>query len=317
MRSPAISLMPLVIACLLVTVTAHAQDPGSKTSARSKKVVFIAGGRSHANGDHEHRAGCILLARRVSALPDFEAVVCSEGWPKDRSVFDGASAVIIFCTGGGGHLLNRRLGAFNALMKKGVGLGTIHYAVETKKGEPGDRFLEWQGGYFETHWSVNPHWTASFDTFPEHPVANGLEPFEIYDEWYYHMRFRLQMKGVTPILSALPPKKSLRRKDGPHSGNPAVRAAVLERKEKQHVMWVATREGRGRGFGFTGAHHHKNWKNDQFRKAVLNAIVWIANTEVPKGGVRSQTPTDEEMDANQDKHGNLGGRRVWKFPEGR
>ena len=40
---------------------------------------------------------------------------------------------------------------------------------------------------------------------------------------------------------------TLKRKDGAHSGNPAVRAAVLERKEAQHVAWVATRSGGGRG----------------------------------------------------------------------
>ena len=67
------------------------------------------------------------------------------------------------------------------------------------------------------------------------------------------------MKGVTPILTALPPKETLSRGDGPHSGNPDVRSAVLERKEPQHVAWAAEREGGGRGFGFTGGHDHWNW----------------------------------------------------------
>ena len=85
------------------------------------------------------------------------------------------------------------------------------------KGESGNRFLDWIGGYFETHWSVNPHWTAKFDNLPEHPITNGVESFEVNDEWYYHMRFRPEMKGVTPILSALPPASTLTRPDGPHS----------------------------------------------------------------------------------------------------
>ena len=61
------------------------------------------------------------------------------------------------------------------------------------------------------------------------------------------------------------------------------------------------RPGGGRGFGFTGAHFHKNWAHDDFRKTVLNAIVWTANIEVPKNGVPSKTPTQEELDANQDE----------------
>jgi len=66
-------------------------------------------------------------------------------------------------------------------------------------------------------------------------------------------------------------------------------------------MWVAEGEGdAGRGFGFTGAHFHDNWANDNFRKATLNAIAWIAGLEVPEGGVPSETPDQEELKANQD-----------------
>ena len=34
---------------------------------------------------------------------------------------------------------------------------------------------------------------------------------------------------------------------------------------------------------------------------MLNAILWTAKVEVPKGGVPSATPTREELDANQDE----------------
>ena len=115
------------------------------------------------------------------------------------------------------------------------------------------------GGYFEANYSVNPHWDGDFKAFPNHPVTNGVQPFKINDEWYFHMRFRPQMKGVTPILSAHPPKDTMKRPDGPHSGNPHVRAAMA-RGDIQHVAWAAERDGNsGRGFGFTGGHVHWNW----------------------------------------------------------
>jgi type 1 glutamine amidotransferase len=267
----------------------------------AKKVVFVSGKPSHGYGDHEHYGGCLLLAKGLnqSRLPVL-GTVYKHGWPADPSAFDNADAVVIYCDGGGGHLANSRLELIDGLMKKGVGLGCIHYGVEVPKGPSGDKFLDWIGGYFETHWSVNPHWTAKFEKFPDHPVARGVQPFEINDEWYYHMRFREGMEGVTPILSAVPPDSTRDRKDGPHSGNPAVRAEI-GKNTPEHVMWVRQRPDGGRGFGFTGGHRHWNWGNPNHRKVVLNAILWIAGGEVPEGGVPSADPTQEELEANLDK----------------
>lgn len=258
----------------------------SASSAAEKKILLLAGSASHGRGEHEFNAGCDLLKKCLDGVPGIKTEVHRNGWPKDESAFEGVAAVFIYSDGGGGHPWNRpeRLQKIDALAKKGVGIGAGHYAVEIPKGEAGEKFLDWMGGYFETHWSVNPHWDADFKQLPSHPVAKGVQPFKINDEWYYHMRFRPQMKGVTPILTAMPPKETLKRQDGPHSGNPEVRAAV-ERGEAQHVMWVIEREDGGRGFGFTGGHFHRNWGDDNFRKVVLNALLWIAKAEVPEQGV--------------------------------
>ena len=183
-----------------------------------------------------------------------------------------------------------------------MGIGAVHYGCEVPKEKGGKEFLDWMGGYFEMFWSVNPHWDGEFKSFPNHAVAQGVNPFKIRDEWYYHMRFRDKMEGVTPILSALPPKETLNRPDGPHSGNPDVRRAVLTNAEPQHVMWVSQNAGGGRGFGFTGGHFHKNWGQDDFRKVVLNAILWIAKVDVAQGGTPS-TITPEFLTENLDPKG--------------
>ena len=266
-----------------------------------KKVVFVAGKPSHAPGDHEHRAGSMLLARTLneSTGGKIVATVYSNGWPQDPSAFSNADAIVMYSDGGGGHMVNPRFAEVDAAHQRGVGIGCIHYAVEIPKGPGGDHFLRWIGGYFETNWSVNPHWEGDFQTIPNHPAAAGVQPFKINDEWYYHMRFRENMQGVTPLLTALPPKETLNRPDGEHSGNPAVREAI-QKGEAQHVGWVTENPNGSRGFGFTGGHYHRNWQNDQFRRTVLNAIAWIAKADVPAGGIVSRTPTDEEISANQD-----------------
>ncbi len=280
--------------CAAETEAADQAQPG-------KRIVFISGRPSHGYGQHEHHAGCLLLAKYLQQnMPGYQAEVFKYGWPQEGlAALQGADAVVVFCDGGRRHLLNPHLDEFDQLMRQGVGLACLHYGVEVPKGKPGDAFLRWIGGYFEARWSVNPHWKAEFKTFPDHPVARGIKPFAIYDEWYYHMRFREAMQGVTPVLSAHPPQETLRRPDGPHSGNPAVRKAIAEGKI-QHLAWVAERPDGGRGFGFTGGHYHNNWGDDNFRRLVLNAIVWIAQGEVPEHGVPSETPLTTDLEANQD-----------------
>jgi len=272
-------------------------------SAADKKILLLAGPPSHGPGEHEHRAGCLLLKSCLDRVPGVSAVVYSNGWPKDPAAFEGAATVVLYSDGGGGHpaLQDDRLQQLDRLMKKGVGLVCIHYATEPtlEKGE--QEFIDWIGGCFEIDRSVNPHWDANFKVLPKHPITRGVEPFNINDEWYFNMRFREGMKGVQPILTAVPPQSTMSRKDGPHEGNPEVRKAV-ERGEPQHVAWAAERPGGGRGFGFTGAHFHRNWGNPNFRKIVLNAIVWTAKMEVPASGIASEV-TPAELEQNLDPKG--------------
>jgi type 1 glutamine amidotransferase len=273
---------------------------GSAATAADKRIVLVAGRPSHGPGEHEHRAGCLLIEQCLSRVTGIRTVVVTNGWPADESMFDGAAAVLFYCDGGGGHpaIQGDRLSKLEALRQKGVGFAAVHYGVEVPKERGGRQFLDWIGGYFEAHWSVNPHWDAEFTMMPSHPVARGVQPFKIRDEWYYHMRFQEGMKGVTPILTSVPPPSTLERPDGPHSGNPAVREAV-KRGEPQHVAWVYERPDGARGFGFTGAHFHRNWGEANFRKVVLNALLWVAKAEVPPTGVES-TVTSEDLQKNLD-----------------
>ncbi len=274
------------------------------TAAEGKKlIVMIAGKQSHGPGEHEHNAGVQLLTKCLQEgakdLVEVKTHLNAE-WPSADEL-GKADTILIYSDGGGGHpaLQGDHLQQLGEQMQRGCGFVCLHYAVEVPKEKGGPEFREWLGGYFEPNWSVNPHWTANFKKLPEHPISNGVQPFSTKDEWYYHMRFRDGMAGVTPILTDLPSDETLSRKDGPHSGNPAVRAAVLERKESQHVAWAVERPDGGRGFGFTGGHFHKGWGNESQRRLVLNGIVWSAKAEVPSKGVASKV-SEDDLAANLD-----------------
>ena len=284
----------ITLAVALLATTAFAAD---------KKIVFIAGKPSHGPGQHEHRAGCLLLQSCLANVPGVTSVVYTNGWPTDPKAFDGADAVVVYCDGGKGHALLQedRLKTIGALMAKGAGFACLHYAVEPTKEKGQAEFLDWMGGAFEINWSVNPTWIADIKSVPQHPITRGVKPFAIRDEWYFHMRFRDGMKGVTPLLSAVPTPGTIKRDDGPHENNPTVRDEV-ERGLVQHLAWAAERPNGGRGFGFTGGHYHENWGDPNARKLVLNAILWLAKMEVPPDGVQS-TVTEEQLKANLDPKG--------------
>jgi hypothetical protein len=283
--------LPLFLLCGAV-VTASAVD---------KKIVLIAGTPSHGHLEHEHRAGCLLFQKCLASVPGVNVTVVSNGWPKDEKVLEGADAVVVFCTGGNGHLLTKpeRRQKMDEVLKNGAGFGTMHYGVEIPEKQGGQEFLRWQGGYFLTNWSVNPHWTADFTNLPNHEITRGVKPFKIRDEWYYHMKFA--DSGVTPILSAIPPENTRGRPgaNSTHGGNPEVQK---RKGQAETVVWAYERPNGGRGFGFTGAHEHRNWADDNFRKVALNAILWIAKVPVPANGVES-TVTQDDIMANLDPKG--------------
>ena len=207
-------------------------------AADKSKVVFISGKPSHGRLAHEHRAGNMLLANALndSGLSVQATVLEDIGYPKEDSVLNDADTIVIFCTGHGGHVLNKKLKDFDALMNKGKGVVMIHWATEAVKGDPAEKFLEWMGGFCDLHWRVNPHWIPEFKP-RKHEIWNGVNAFSVNDEWYYHMRFVKNMKGVTPILTDVPPASTLKRSDGARSGNPTVRKAVAN-GETQHVAWA-------------------------------------------------------------------------------
>ena len=273
----------------------------SLLAEESLKVVFLAGRPSHGYGSHEHLAGCRVLAEAIENSS--ENVICevySGGWPEDDSVLEDADTIVMYCDGGKRHPALQHLNVLGKHMKRGVGFVCLHYGVEVPPDDGGKEFLSWLGGYFEINWSVNPHWTADYKSLPKHPITQGVEPFAANDEWYFHMRFQPEMKGVTPILSAIAPEQTMSRKDGAHSGNPAVRKAVAN-GEPQHTAWAYERENGGRSFGFTGGHYHWNWGRQDILRLVSNAIVWSAKGDVPSAGLAVSGPSLESLEKGQDE----------------
>jgi len=269
--------------------------------SKSKIVVFIAGGQSHDFGSHEHYAGCRILADAIERTNSIvRCKILWNGWPEDASILDDANSIVLYSDGGERHPFLPKLAVIQKQIDRGVGLVCIHYAVEVPEKQAGKQFLNWLGGYFETNWSVNPVWDAKFTSLPSHPITSGVKPFEVFDEWYFHMRFPESMEGITPILTAVPPEHTMSRPDGIRSGNPVVRKHVAQ-GVSQHVAWAIERPDGGRGFSYTGGHFHWNWGRVEPTRLVANAILWTAHETVPPTGAQVQPLRVERLKENQDE----------------
>jgi type 1 glutamine amidotransferase len=253
------------------------------------KIVLVAGRQSHGKGEHEFFAGCAVLMKLLQQTPGVFPVMARDGWPKDPKTFEGAKSVVFYMDGGGGHpiLQQDHRDVVQGLIDKGVGFVNLHYAVEYPKSQS-EHVLQWLGGYYETNFSWNPHWKANFTSLPEHPITRGVKPFEIQDEWYFNIRFAPESPKVTPILKATPPddKRGAEAKKFPG--------------REEIVAWALERDKGGRSFGFTGGHFHKNWGDENFRRLVVNAILWTAQLDVPKEGAKVELDPDE-LNKNLDR----------------
>ena len=262
---------------------------------KNHKLIIIAGKPSHPPLMHEFRAGSLLLEKCLQGVPGLTVEVHTNGWVRDEKAFEGADAVVIYADGGGGHpaVVANHKEIIAGLVKRGVGFGCMHYGVEVVPAQAGAEFNEWIGGHYAKDLSCNPIWEADYQKFPEHPVTRGVQPFKTKDEWYFNIQFRDDLSKVKPILVAKPSDAT---RDGPYVYPKGPYAHIQAAKGRDEtMMWTFERADGGRAFGFTGGHFHINWGNDNQRKVVLNAMLWLAKVEVPKGGVESKVTPDELM----------------------
>ena len=252
----------------------------------------------------------MLLAKCLKDVPGLVVDTQFNGWVSDEKTFDDADAIVIYADGPRQPRHPER-SPRNPLTpgQKGVGVAFMHYGVEIPATKGGEQLKQWIGGYYEDRFSCNPMWEPHFESFPEHPITHGVNPFHNRDEWYIHMRwaegFSSDKASVgadgTKFWPILVDKPSDAVRKGPYvAPRGPCPHIVAGSGQPEAMMWAVERPDGGRGFGFVGGHSHDNWKNDDQRKIVLNAMAWLAKVEVPANGIESKV-TDEDLNQNLDK----------------
>lgn len=258
-------------------------------------VLFLYGSRSHASGDHEFQAGSHLLTKHINAQKkvNLQASI-HHGWPDDESILDEADAIVIYADGT--KVIGSGWAKMDQLVKeKKIGVLFMHYAVHPSVEEGEKYYLPWIGGFFKNGISVNPFWRADIKPLKDHETSRGVGPIQAVDEFYFNIELHPDSLNLG---AATPTEENLH-----HINNIWTRAAYLAKGKTQALLWGITRPDGGRGAGFTGGHHHRNWAIDGYRQLILNTIAWIAGEKVPVGGVPTYPVTEDELNEKLDDYG--------------
>ena len=268
-----------LIALLLFALTL----PIASQAAAPKKIILIAGPiTGHGKGLHEYEKDVILIKQLLDTSPNLNGIVTEahfQGWPKDPSTLNDADLILFDSDGSNreetAHPLyvQKRIEILEKQMQRGCGLIQMHWATFNPS-RFHERITEWVGGYFDYEkGSGKNNWYSAIKTYEapamlgdsSHPILRGVKPFSLKEEFYYNIRFRPDDPRVKPIVLTRPPGE-----------------------QRDHTVgWALERKDGGRGFGFTGGHYFDNWHKPDYRKLLLNAIVWAAGAEVPDDGVQS------------------------------
>jgi type 1 glutamine amidotransferase len=275
----------LLTAMLTGALIAGGADRGETGPRRPQPtIVFFGGCKTHGPGAHEHLRGAQLLKQCLDTAPDIarpKTRIYLDAWPADPSELDDAATIVLTWEGWGLHLVNARhpdrLQKLDQLMKRGVGLVCFHAATAVEKNVE-HYYLDWVGGNKSPDYSLHPM-ARGIDVAladPEHAICRGVRPMRFAEEEFYcKILFRPGADRVRPILTAMLPP---------------------ERPEKQIVGWAIERADGGRAFACTGPHYHANFQNEDLRRLALNAILWTAKIDVPRGGVQSTvSPADFQV----------------------
>ncbi|MCM8539681.1 MAG: ThuA domain-containing protein, partial [Lentisphaeraceae bacterium] len=261
-----------------------------------KQVVLIAGKKSHGpegNGIHDYGWNVRLIKTMLensNVKDQIEVSIFFNGWPQNAPVLSEADTIMIISDGRDGdkfeeslHLQNPEIINYvEKQTKSGCGLVTFHFSTFAPDVNAA-QVLEWNGGYFDWETDGKRKWYSAIKTLDtevktvavNHPVLRGVKPFQMKEEFYYNIRFKENDSRLQSILE--------------------VPALNSQQALGNTVAWAVERKDGGRGFATTCGHFYKNWQNADFRKTILNGLIWSAKIDIPAAGVESKVFTHSEI----------------------
>jgi hypothetical protein len=193
----------------------------------------------------------------------------------------------------------------DSLHNAGMGIIVLHWAVAAENQKAFSLYASWFGGGYIPGYSQNPlgQWTItpidggrkdpikSERKHPagagrEHPILRGVGPWTCKDEVFSRFMVIPEDPHRTDLLMGAAPKTN----QGPV---PA-----------RCITW-AYEDGKARALLYGGMDYHSALMVDNYRRFLLNAIVWAAGIDVPEGGVKSSAKGLQLVEARPDEFDNI------------
>ncbi len=237
------SLLSLLIlqALLLPAATSSAQAAApagaTQTAEGPLRVLFLG----HESEHHNSGAYLPILMREFGR----EAIYFDYFTKPDclnAEVLSHYDVVMLYANHG--KISTEQSAALTAFVESGHGFVPVHCASACFGNDP--NFIAMVGGRFKSHRTgvFKPTILA-----PKHPVFDGVQEFESWDETYVHDQI-----------------------------NTTARELLMERREEgQAEPWAWTRtQGRGRVFYIASGHDERTWNQPAFQRILRNAVLWTA-----------------------------------------
>jgi len=251
---------------LFVALLIVSSSVASSPAGQPKRVLLLAGEKSHGPGAHEHLPGMKLLAKCFEGVPglDVEVIDVSGKWEEGPELIRKADGIVMYLDFGmrWEQIDPERKAALEDLMSRGGGVAALHWAIGGRDPQYIPFHLELVGG---CHGGPDRKYTHAKTELavaaPDHPITRGVAGFAMQDEYYYRLKWAKEGK-ITPLLTA-----------------------TIEGEPNQAVAWAFERPDGGRSFGLAAMHEHKSWAVENARRLVAQAVLWTVGLPVPEDGL--------------------------------
>jgi hypothetical protein len=248
---------------LVLLVTSAFGLADSRAASPKKLLLLGQGPDGHPPQTHEYMAGHKILQAHLRKVPGLEVslVRADEPWREGPELLAKADGVVLFLSEGARwlHQNPRRLAAFRELAKRKGALVGLHWAIGTKEAKNIEGFVKLFGGCHggpDRKYKVLTNAEVRVAEV-KHPITFGIQPFRVRDEFYYHLKFAKPADTIRPVLQ-VPIDDGL-----------------------ETVAWSWERPDGGRSFGFSGLHFHENWSLPEYRRLVLQGVLWSLRLPIP------------------------------------